>query len=150
MDFIEDIHYEDLGFLDDFILLKDVEIQTEVYGRQGKSKCGLVEIFEDGRMIFRKGFRWKASGPTIDTPPTRRASLVHDGLYVLRHSEVMLLEDRNLADLELYRIMIEDGCCEARARLWYLALREFGLKAWDKDEYYRQLQEWEDEWDFDD
>tara|TARA_R110002020_G_scaffold213427_1_gene420218 strand:+ start:19683 stop:20147 length:465 start_codon:yes stop_codon:yes gene_type:complete len=129
----EGVEYYEIGFFDPFELLQDVEIQTECYGISGKSECGLVELFEDGRLVVRKGFQWDASGPTIDTPRTRRGSCFHDAMYTLRHSGVLWsLKHKRIADELLRTCMIEDGECELRANIWHFGVDEFGNSYWNK------------------
>ena len=92
------------------------------------AKCckeSYVRIFNiDGRSFLhiKKGFLWNASGPTIDTPATRRGSLLHDGLYSLLHKKTFT---RKQADKVLYNVMREDGVNWFRARYWYHSVRFF-------------------------
>lgn len=137
--------YIDLGLFSDFELTRDICIQTDFLFTPGKSECGLIELRADGLLIIRKGFRWKASGPVINDTETRRASLVHDALYLLKHAEVLCFELRDEVDQLLRQHMIEDGCSETRADLWYTGVKEFGLMYWDTEVYDAQVVEWQQE-----
>ena len=64
----------------------------------------------NGLLCIKVGYRWDgASGPTIDTKNTMRASCIHDIFYQMMRERQIRLEHKDAADLELKRIMLEDG-----------------------------------------
>lgn len=73
---------------------------------------------------IKKGYAWDgASGPTIDTKDTIRASLIHDCYYQAMRLGLVHSEFRKAADKELRDQMIKAGCWKVRAWLWYFAVR---------------------------
>ena len=85
-----------------------------------------VSVYRD-QICIREGFIWSASGPTLDTPDTMRASLVHDALYALiRCGGLDKRQARKVADRNFYRLLREDGTPWWRASLWYRAVRMAG------------------------
>jgi len=79
---------------------------------------GFCSMFMDGRLVICEGYCWDgASGPTIDTPSTMRASLVHDALYQLIRLGQIPFSEVTKADDLFYRILREDGM--SRFRAWY-------------------------------
>ena len=92
------------------------------------STSGFLELTREGVLTVRKGYAWDGpSGPTVDTPDSMRASLVHDALYQLCR-EGWLSEEphRKLADQEFHRLCLEDGMNPLRAKVWYDAIRLAG------------------------
>ena len=78
-------------------------------------------------IIFHKDYSWDgASGPAIDTLNTRRASLVHDGLYQAMRIGRLSRELKGAADDEMLRILREDGMSWVRRLLWRIGLRFAG------------------------
>jgi hypothetical protein len=78
-------------------------------------------ISASGHLKIKKGYRWDgASGPTIDTISTMRASCIHDVLYQAMRLELLdRYEFKRLADKELASIMREDYHPENRAgEIW--------------------------------
>lgn len=83
----------------------------------------------NGDLYIERGYAWDgASGPTINTPSTMAASLVHDALYQLISLELLGFEWREDCDKELQRIMIEDGAYKFRADYFFLGVEVFGGK----------------------
>lgn len=79
--------------------------------------------------IFR-GYAWDgASGPTIDTKSSMRGSLLHDVIYQAIRLEILPADCRLLADLLLYRVLIEDKMWPLRAQTWFLMVREFAASS---------------------
>ena len=70
-----------------------------------------VSLLRTGTLVISERYAWDGpSGPTIDTPDTLRASLVHDALYQLMSLGLLdHRQHRNQADRLLRDIMIEDG-----------------------------------------
>ena len=91
-------------------------------------KCTLC--LEDGnRLILAKGYTWNgASGATIDTPDTYRASCVHDALYAMIHVSEAGRQARLAADRNFLRMLKEDGMPWIRRWTWYLFVRLFGWR----------------------
>ena len=84
-----------------------------------------ISIF--GVVTAEYGYAWDgASGPTIDTKSSMRASLIHDILYQAMGLGLLDRSFREQADRELRKICIEDGMWHWRAEAWYLAVRKFG------------------------
>lgn len=80
----------------------------------------------DKKIQIKKGYAWDgASGPTIDTKDTIKASLVHDCLYQAMRLGLIDESNRKIADKELRDQMIKAGCWKLRARIWYIAVRLF-------------------------
>ena len=80
----------------------------------------------DGTLTIRAGYAWDgASGPTIDTRDSMRASLVHDALYQLMRLRMLEHSYRPAVDLIFRRLCEQDGMWSPRAALWYHAVRIF-------------------------
>ncbi len=78
-----------------------------------------IDLDKEGFLWIRKGYAWDGpSGPTIDTRTFMRGAFVHDVLYQLIRQGFLKPEDRELADLELKRICLEDGM--SRLRVWWV------------------------------
>ncbi len=91
-----------------------------------------LELDPDGTMRIRPGYAWDgASGPTLDTRDSMRASLVHDALYQLMRLALLPMSCRSAADFIFRRICEEDGMWSPRAQLWYMAVRIFASPAAD-------------------
>ena len=83
-------------------------------------------LIKDGKIYIYKGYAWDgASGPTIDTKDTIRASLIHDCLYQAMRLGLIEENYRKNADKELYNQMVSAGCWKFRAFLWYISVRLF-------------------------
>lgn len=88
-----------------------------------------IRLSASGRLLLRKGFAWNgASGPTWDDHTNMRGSGVHDALYELMAAGLLGPEWREPADMELRRIMVEDGMHPDRAEIWFNMVRTFGKK----------------------
>jgi hypothetical protein len=86
-----------------------------------------LNLSKDGVLLIRKGYAWDgASGITIDTPNSMRASLVHDALYQLMRMKLLSQNRRLTADKEFKRILLKDGMSGWRAGIWYKAVRRWG------------------------
>lgn len=84
-------------------------------------------------LTVKEEYAWDgASGPTIDTRTSMRASLIHDALYqVCRTSESDMgpanwRRLRKAADWEFRRILKEDGMFLLRRWVWWGAVRGLG------------------------
>ena len=108
---------------DKLLLTKMFYVQTGITGHYYRDKK--VELNPEGMLYIKANFIWDgASGFTIDTPATIRASLVHDALYQLIKAGADI--PRKKADRLLYKIMRQDGASRIRARCWLIAVRLFG------------------------
>ena len=82
-----------------------------------------------GLLYLARGYKWNgASGVTIDTPDTYRASCVHDALYALIKEHKAGREARLAADKNFLRMLKEDGMPWIRRYTWYLFVRLFGWR----------------------
>jgi hypothetical protein len=104
-------------------------------------KIDWVEVDTKGRVTLNPYFVWDgASGPTIDTIGTIRASLVHDVLYRLIRLGHLDQTYKDVADNLLYDFMIADGVAQIRAFAWLKAVRLFGhdsIKPENENNIYR-------------
>ena len=63
----------------------------------------------DGWLTIKSGYRWDgASGPTIDTISTMRASAIHDAIYQMIRERLLSMDYKELGDRELNIVMQED------------------------------------------
>lgn len=91
-----------------------------------------LELDPDGTLRVRAGYAWDgASGPTIDTKSSMRASLLHDACYQLIRKGLLDHSFRPVVDRMFRRICKEDGMWSVRAQLWYLGVRIFADPATD-------------------
>lgn len=123
-------------------------IQTDILGYEYND--GYVKITKDGTLTIFTGFEWSASGPTIDSPWTRRGSKYHDSIYYLAQEGVFegkkSSKIRKKADKLLYRTMREDAnnpkliwyvaiavlpVRYSRCECWYYAVRWAGRSSWE-------------------
>lgn len=82
------------------------------------------------RLVICAGYAWDgASGPTVDTPSSMRASLVHDALYQCMRNGHLKRSDRIPADRIFYKILKEDGMWLPRRIVWFLGVVLFGTGA---------------------
>jgi len=70
-----------------------------------------------------------ASGPTIDTPSSIRGAFVHDALFEMMRIGLLPQSCFHAANVELYRILLEDGMWSWRAKLWLWTLDRAGYAA---------------------
>ncbi|MEL6195592.1 MAG: DUF1353 domain-containing protein [Myxococcota bacterium] len=102
---------------------------------RGEDNDVLIEM-DNGQLTVRAGYAWNgASGPTVDTIDSMRASLVHDSLYQFVRDALAPNDDdewsrlRKAADREFRLVLEEDGMGRIRRSLWYRAVRWFGGSA---------------------
>ncbi len=99
-------------------LAETYRTQTKIYPA-GFINAEWIKLEPSGMLTVRSGYAWDgASGPTFDTRSSMRGSLVHDATYQLLRAGLLPPSYRKGADLELYRICLEDGMWKWRARLW--------------------------------
>lgn len=83
-----------------------------------------LKLDGEGKLTIAKYYAWDgASGPTIDTLNSMRASLVHDALYQLLRLELLPQELVKPADQLFRRMLRQDGMSAFRAWYWYRGLR---------------------------
>ena len=117
---------------DDFELTEDLKIKTLITGFISNTKYVSIDIH--GNLYIRKGFKWNASGPTIDSLNTREATCYHDALYELsNHSAFKLCSYRIRleADDLLYKTLRENGMWWIRAQVWHKSVRMCGGSYWE-------------------
>ena len=94
-----------------------------------------VKLSKNGVLTLKVDFIFGASGPTIDTKSSRRASCVHDGLYWLSQEDVFrgCCSDtiKDIADKLLYRMCREDGMWKWRSRAWLAGVKVGGRFSWE-------------------
>lgn len=84
----------------------------------------LIKLDSDGALTILKYYAWDgASGPTIDSPASMRASLVHDALYQLMRLEKVTQDKVIVADKLFRKMLLDDGMGAFRAWYWYTGLR---------------------------
>lgn len=127
-----DFHGKYLEFKHGFRLAETIQVQTDVVGYSFNTTYISLDVY--GLLTIRKGFVWKASGPTFQTLNTREASCYHDALYALaelgafdgdNHSKVRLV-----ADKLLYDTLRANNMCYFRAQGWYWSVRAMGGRFW--------------------
>jgi hypothetical protein len=109
-------------------LVKKFRYQTGILGFD--IDLEYIKLDSNGNLTVLKNYAWDgASGPTINTLNSMRASLVHDVLYqLLRMKE--LTQDQVIVSDKLFRkILIKDGMNSFRAWYWYKGLRLANGKA---------------------
>jgi hypothetical protein len=113
-------------------LAKDWEVQTPIENAAARiadpddPKHPWVELTQGGLLKIREGYAWDgASGPTVDTRSSMRASLAHDALYQLERAGHLGQEFRIVADKLLHDLCVTDGMWPWRAKLWLIAVRKF-------------------------
>lgn len=140
--------YRDLP--DDFELIEIVTVQTTIVGYEYEDSY--VKLTKEGLLYIFPGFEWSASGPTIDSPWTRRASLYHDALYYISNQgtfkgsnskrvrkladKLFLLtmkEDLKDPTFSWYEAMVILPVRHIRCRTWYYSVRAAGWAYWEED-----------------
>ena len=117
--------YQKLSVKYKYILLEDEanELSKDFVGYEAKTRY--IEL-KDCILTVHKDYAWDgASGPTLDSTCSMRASLVHDALYQLMRLKLIPRTLRKAADEELRRLCIEDGMWKIRANTWYFFVRLF-------------------------
>jgi hypothetical protein len=83
-------------------------------------------LSKSGLLTVEDGYAWDgASGPTIDTKSSMRASLIHDIGYQIMRMDLMPSTARHAWDTELYSWCRRDKMWSVRAMVWREALRKF-------------------------
>ena len=98
-----------------FVDIKDFDIKTDYF-----------ELNINGVLVVKRNYCFDgASGPTIDTKNSMRASLLHDVLYQMMRERLLPQSYRAYADKMLTKICIEDGMNKLRATTWGFAVKTF-------------------------
>jgi len=122
--------------------------QTDILGYEFDD--GYVKVEKDGKVTTNFGFEWSASGPTIDSPWTRRGSKYHDAIYYLGQKGVFkgkgsrkvrkkadkllyrtMKKDANTPKLKWYKAIIVLPVRYLRCETWYNVVRWRGHKHWE-------------------
>ncbi len=86
-----------------------------------------ISILDGGILKITKGYAWNgASGPTVDTKSSMRASLVHDALFQLETYGILPLTYTHTANAILEAMCLLDGMIEYRANAWRVGVDWFG------------------------
>lgn len=113
------------------------QIKTDVRSGQKKTVFtagGWIALGHSGTMNIKADYCWDgASGPTIDTKTSMRASLVHDALYQLMREGLVDDDCREVADDLFEKLCIEDGMNRFRAWYYRQGLRFAGFAATRND-----------------
>ncbi len=113
-------------------LMKTISIKLDINIPESVN-TPFIRLGRTGKLTVKKGYSWDgASGPTIDSSKTKRASLVHDALYQLMREELLDESWRKYADTVLRELLITDDMWGPRASTWYRMVRWFGGKALHK------------------
>lgn len=96
-----------------------------------KIKAPFIRLGKTGTLQVLRGYCWDgASGPTIDTKSTMRASLAHDACYQLIREKWLpssvWRDNKAIADTLFYHVLLEDGMSKWRAWYYYHAVKLFG------------------------
>lgn len=112
---------------------------TKVYYSKCAFPCVTGDFYEitDCYIEGKKGYAWDGpSGPTLDTPATMEAALVHDIIYqALREQKIRGDHEyyRRAADQLLRDLIVKNGGSKFRAWYFYWAVRLFAKFAADPE-----------------
>ena len=110
-------------------LVKTYSLQTEIYPER-YILTPFICLTVEGVLTIWEWYAWDgASGPTIDTPSSMRASLVHDALYQLMRLGLLDQKCRQEVDVLFRDICLEDEMNRLRADVWYGCIRLFAAGA---------------------
>ncbi len=104
-------------------LVEEFQYKTDVIGFE-INDLDFIKLDNLGNISISKNYAWDgASGPTIDTLNSIRASLVHDAFYQLLRMERIPQDYVIVADKLFREILVRDGMNSFRAWYWYKGLR---------------------------
>ena len=110
-------------------LFKQVIVKVPIL-LEDPAVTSFIKMSTDGILTIKKGYSWDGcSGPTWDDKTNLRAGLIHDALYQLMRLGMIPQKNKDAADRELQRIMVEDGAFKIRAWYFYQAVKTFGGRA---------------------
>jgi len=104
-----------------------------------------IKLLDNGILFIKKGYTWDGpSGPAIDSDNFMEGSLIHDVFYQIIR-ERLLINDigysyddiKEMADRELYHIVLRNGMCKIRAIWVYIFVRFFGH--WALKPYIKEI-----------
>lgn len=106
------------------------QLETDVIFNTGMTSYYVEEAYygleNDGELTIDRGYCWDGpSGPTFDTKSFMRGALVHDVFYQMMRQGELPRSKRKQADLELDKLLKEDGMWWPRRKYVYRALRLF-------------------------
>ena len=115
------------------IVKKDVSFPTDIHP-QDDIITEFVELKTNGLLTMKIGFFWDgASGPTINSPSSRRAACIHDGLYRLAQKKLISGEtNRRKTDRIFYDYLRADGMWKFRAKIWWRSVRRWASKSYTR------------------
>jgi len=105
-------------------LVEDEIFQINILGFNIRTQ--FIDLWPNGKLIVKSGYAWDgASGPTIDTKSSMRASLGHDALYQLMRNRLLPFSARPHVDDLMLEWLLEDGMWKLRAKLWRREVGKF-------------------------
>lgn len=103
-------------------LVDEFKYQISITGFDANTP--FIQLDAEGHLTISKHYAWDgASGPTIDTRNSMRASLVHDALYQLLRMKLLPQSEVIPSDRLFRKMLIKDGMSRFRAGIWYRGLR---------------------------
>lgn len=105
-------------------LTAELTLQCSIRGIAARTEY--IQLWDDGRLILRKGYAWNGATGAIDTENSQAGSAGHDALYQLMGLRVIPMEKRWMADMDLRRWCVEDGMSIQRAEAWFIAVDALG------------------------
>ena len=114
-------------------LVEDVTFDTNIHPHEN-IVTRFVELKTNGKLTLKEGFFWDGcSGPTWDSPSSRRAGAIHDGLYRLAQKKLIGGEtNRKKTDRIFYDYLLADGMVNFRAKVWWRSVRRWASKSYVK------------------
>ena len=91
-----------------------------------------ILLYPSGKLIVKRFYAWDgASGPTIDTKNSMRASLFHDAVTQLMRLGVLDKKWRITSNEEMEYFLKQDGMWWLRRKIWLKVLNWFGESSID-------------------
>lgn len=85
---------------------------------------------EGSVLYIRNGYSWNgASGPTLDTPNSMEASLIHDALWQMISEGHLSPRFRAETNAEFKRVLLREGMSRFRTWMWLSSVSTIG-KQW--------------------
>ena len=110
-------------------LAEDYTVRTDIIVG-GWINTEYIQLSPVGYLTVKNGYAWDgASAVAIDTPNIMRGSLCHDGFYQLLRQGMLGQEWRKTADLEMYKMCLQDEMIRLRAWWIYQGLRTGGASS---------------------
>lgn len=102
----------------------ELHLKTSIRGYSCQTEY--ITLWDDGRLILRKGYAWDGATCCPDVPEIMRGSAGHDALYQLISLGAIPPSKRFDADFDLYNWCKQDGMTEFLASAVLSAVRQFG------------------------